>query len=82
VPVYDFVGGAIIAPLVLRVKENITVGTRVVTKVAIVIALGLVIIVSVGVAIIVIITMRCFSRECLFISCFLLAEKVFASFAL
>jgi len=80
VPVYVFVGGAIVATIVLRVKENVVVGSSVVASVAIIVALGLV--VGVGVAIIVVITMRCLPRVYALASLFSLAEGVFAGFAL
>ena len=79
-PVYVFVGGVVIACIVLKVKEDIVVRSRVIASVVVIIALGLV--VSVGVAIIVVFTIRRFSRVCLLTSLFSLAERVFISFAL
>jgi len=78
VPVYVFVSGAVVAPLVLRVKEDIVIRFRVVASVAIIIALGLVI----GVAIIVIITMRRLPRVRVLVGLFPLAKRVFVGFAL
>jgi len=80
VPVHVFVGGAVVAPIVLRVEEDIVVGSRVIASVAVVIALGLV--VGVSVAIIVVITMRRLPRVCLLVGLFSLTERVFAGFAL
>jgi hypothetical protein len=80
VPVHVFVGGAVVAPTVLRVKEDVVVGSSVVTSVAAIVALGLV--VGVGVAIIVVITMRRLPRVCALAGLFSLAEGVFAGFAL
>jgi hypothetical protein len=80
VPIHVCVGGAIVACIVLRVKENIVVGSRVIASVAVVVTLGLV--VSVGVAIIVVITIRRLARVCLLAGLFSLAKRVFAGFAL
>jgi uncharacterized membrane protein len=80
VPVHVFVGGAVVAPIVLRVEEDIVVGSRVVASVAVIVELGLV--VGVGVAIIVVITMRRLPRVCVLIGLFSLAKRVFAGFAL
>jgi len=81
VPVHVFVGGAVVAPIVLRVEEDVVVGSRVaVASVAVIVALGLV--VGVGVAIIVVITMRRLPRVCALAGLFSLAEGVFAGFAL
>jgi uncharacterized membrane protein len=80
VPVYVFVGGTVVAPIVFRVEEDIVVGSRVVSSVAVIGTLGLV--VGVGVAIIIVIIIRYLPRVCLLISLFSLAERVFASFAL
>jgi hypothetical protein len=78
VPVHVFVGGAVVAPIVLRVEEDVVVRSSVVASVAVIVALGLV----VGVAIIVIITMRRLPRVCALAGLFSLAEGVFAGFAL
>ena len=75
-----FVGGAVVAPIVLKVEEDVVVGSSIVTSLAIIVALGLV--VGVGVAIIVVITMRRLLRVRALASLFSLAERVFASFAL
>jgi hypothetical protein len=80
VPVYVFIGGAIVAPIALRVKEDVVIGSSVVASVAVIVALGLV--VGISVAIIVIITMRRLPRVYALASLFSLAEGVFASFAL
>jgi hypothetical protein len=80
VPVHVFVGGAVVARIVLRVEEDIVVRSRVIASVAVVIALGLV--VGVGVAIIVVFTMRRLPRVCLLAGLFSLAERVFTGFAL
>jgi hypothetical protein len=71
-PVHIFVGGAIVAPLVLRVENDIVVGFRVVASVAIIVVLGLV----------VVITIRRLPRVRILIDLFPLAERIFAGFAL
>jgi len=76
--VHVFVGSAVVALIILKVEEDIVVGSGVVASIAIIVALGLV----VSVAIIVVITMRCLPRVCFLISLFSLAERVFANFAL
>ncbi len=80
-PVHVFVSSAVVAPIVLRVEEDIVViESSVITSVAIIIALGLVI--SISVVIIIVIVMRCLLRACALASLFSLAKGVFASFAL
>jgi hypothetical protein len=80
VPVYVFVGSAVVAYIVLRVKEDVVVRSRVVASVAVIVVLRLV--VGVGVAIIVVITIRRLPRVCLLTSLFSLTKRVFVSFAL
>ncbi len=75
-----FASSAVVAPIVLRVEEDIIIGSRVIISIAIVIALG--VSVSVGVAIIVVITMCCLLRGCLLAGLFSLAKRVFTGFAL
>jgi hydrogenase maturation factor HypE len=65
-PIRVCVGGAVVACIVLRVEEDIVVGSRVVASVAVVV---------------VIITRR-LPRVCLLPGLFSLAERVFAGFAL
>jgi len=72
-PVYIFVGNAIVAFIIFKVKENIIVEFNVV-------ALGLV--VGVSVAIIIVIIMRRLPRVYTFTSLFSFTEGVFASFTL
>jgi hypothetical protein len=79
-PVYVFVNSAIVAPIVLKVEEDVVIGFNVVASVAIIITLKLV--VGVNVAIIVIIIICRFLRVCALTSLFSLAKGVFASFAL
>jgi hypothetical protein len=79
VPVHVCVGGAVVAPIVLRVEEDVVVGSSVVASVAVIVALGLVVVV--GVAIIFVITMRRLPRVCALAGLFSLAEGVFAGFA-
>jgi hypothetical protein len=80
VPVYVFVSGAVVTPIVLKVKEDIVVRSRVVASVAVIITLRLV--VGVSVAIIVVITIRRLLRVCVLVSLFSLTKRVFTSFAL
>ena len=65
---------------VCRVEEDIAVGSRVVARVAVLVALRLV--VGVSGTIVVVITMRRFPRVCVLAGLSSLAEGVFASFAL
>jgi len=53
-PVYIFVGGTIIALIILKVEEDIIVKFKVIFSIAIIIILGLI----VGVAIIIVIILR------------------------
>jgi hypothetical protein len=80
VPVYIFIGGAIVTPIILRVKENIIIRSSIIASVIIIVTLGLVIIISV--TIIVIIIMRCFLRVYALTGLFSLTEGVFTGFAL
>ena len=73
IQVHAFVNSAVIAPIVLKVEEDIIIESKVIT-------LGLVI--SIGVTIIVIITIRRLPRGYLLASLFSLAKRVFTSFAL
>jgi hypothetical protein len=79
VPVYVFISGAVITPIILRVKEDIIIGSRVVANVIIIIALRVV--VGVDIAIIVVIIIRRFLRACALISLLSLIKGVFISFA-
>jgi len=66
VPVHVFVGSAVVAPIVLRVEEDVVVRSSVVASVAV----------------IVVIIMCRLPRVCALTSLFSLAEGVFTSFAL
>ena len=59
-PVHVFVSGAVIAPIVRRVEEDIVVGSRAVASVAVVVALGFV----VGADVAIIDATRRFPRVC------------------
>ena len=77
-----FVSSTVNTPIVLRVKEDIVVRSRVIASVTVIVILRLVISVSVSVAIIVVITIRRLLRVCLLVSHFSLTKRVFTSFAL
>jgi hypothetical protein len=78
--IYVFVGGAIVALIILRVKEDVVVGSSIIASVAVIIVLRLII--SVGVAIIVIIVIRRLLRVYTLTSLFSLTKGVFTSFTL
>ena len=80
VPVHIFVNSTIITPIVLKIEEDIVIGSRIVANITVVIALRLVI--SISIAIIIIITMRRLPRVYLLTSLFSLTERVFTGFAL